>query len=99
VTAHVTLVVLFVLAGVRTAASHLLIGNLPTPGNNHIVDVDGIVPRPEDPLLNPEKPPFVDEGFHKPFHMPDGKPGDASETLIGNPGVLAEEIGLAENCV
>jgi hypothetical protein len=99
VTALVTLVVHSVLPGVRTATTHLLIGHFPPPGHYHIITVDGIVPRPEYPLIYPKKPPFIDEGFDKPHHMPDGKPCDRSETLISNPGVLPKEVGFGEDSV
>jgi hypothetical protein len=99
VTARVTLVVLFVLVGVRTAASHPAKRGLSPPRYHHIVDVDGVMPRPEHLLIYPQETAFIDEGFHKPHHMPDGESGDTSETLIGNPGMLAKEVGFGENGV
>jgi hypothetical protein len=57
------------------------------------------MPRPQHPLLNPQEPPLKDEGFDKPHDVPDGKPCDACETLIGNPGVLSKEIRFGQNGV
>ena len=52
----VTLVVHSVRSCRFSANTHLYKGDLPAPGNNHIVDVDGVVPRPQDPLVNPQEP-------------------------------------------
>jgi hypothetical protein len=97
VTAHVTLVVLFVLLGVFAANTHVLIRDLPAPGDHHIVDVDGVMPRPEHPLGNPQETAFNGEGFDEAFDMPDGKACDGSETLKGNPGALAKHVGFGED--
>jgi hypothetical protein len=106
VTGSVTLVVQSVRYGVTSAklacpptGAHVLKGALPAPGDNHIIDVYSIVPRPQHPLVYPQESSFKDEGFHKPLHMPDGEAGDTSETLIGNPGVLAKEVGFGEDGV
>jgi hypothetical protein len=99
VTASVTLVVQSVLAGVFSANAHLLIADLPAPGNDDMVNIDGIVTRPEDPFINSKKPPLVDEGFDETYDMPDGKPCDGSETLIGNPGVSSVEVRFGEDGV
>jgi len=64
-----------------------------------MVDVDGIVAVPQDPLIHPQQPPLPDEGFDEAYDMPDGEASDASDTLIGNPGVLAVEIGFGKNGV
>jgi len=61
VTALVTLVVYSVLPGVFFANAHLRKAHLPAPGNNHIVDVDGVVPRPQYPLRNPQEPSLIDQ--------------------------------------
>jgi hypothetical protein len=52
----VTLVVHSVRSCRFSANTHLYKGDLPAPGNNHIVDVDGVVPRLQDPLVNPQEP-------------------------------------------
>jgi hypothetical protein len=57
------------------------------------------VPGPQYPLGNPQEASLKDEGFHQALDMPDRKPRNASETLIGNPGVLAKEIRFGENGV
>jgi hypothetical protein len=59
-----------------------------------MVDVDGVVSRKDDPLINPEKPPLEDQGLDEPHHMPDGEAGDTGDTLIGNPGVFPIEVGF-----
>ena len=66
VTASVTLVVLFVLAGVFSANAHLLIGDFPPPRHHHMVDVDGVVPGPQPPLINPQEPPLEDVSLDSP---------------------------------
>ena len=91
-TPPVTLVVQSVLAGVWSANAHVLKGHLSAPGNDDMVDIDGIVPRPQDPLINPQEPTLKDEGFDKPHHVPDGEAGNPGNALIGNPGVLAKEV-------
>src|SRR5947207_15710944 len=87
VTDPVTLVVQSVRYGVGSATAHVLKGDLPAPRDNYIVDVNGIMPRPQHLLIYPQESPFKDQGFHKPHHMPDGEARDTSEKLIGNPGV------------
>jgi hypothetical protein len=57
------------------------------------------VPGPQYPFLNPQETAFIDQGFHKAYNMANGKAGDASETLIGNPGMLPKEVGFGENGV
>src|SRR2546430_7582731 len=99
VTCSVTLVVQSVRSGVTSANALVLKGDLPAPGDNYIVDVDGIVPRPKHPLIYPQKSPFKDQGFDKPLHMPDGEARDGSETLIGHPGVFAKEVRFGEDGV
>jgi len=99
VTGSVTLVVQSVLTGVGSATAHLRIGHLPAPGNNHVIDVDGIVPGPQHPLIYPQKSSLIDQGFDEALHMPDGEAGDRSETLIGNPGVFAKKVGFGEDGV
>ena len=99
VTGFVILVVHFVRSGVLSATAHLRKGHLPAPGDDDMVDVDGIVAVPEDLLINPKKPPVLDEGFDKAHHMPDGEARHGSETLIGNLGVLAKHIGFGEDGV
>jgi hypothetical protein len=58
-TPDVTLVVHSVLPVFFSANAHLLIAHLPAPGNNHMVDVDGIVARPQDPPVNAKQAPFT----------------------------------------
>ena len=99
VTGAVTLVVHSVLTGVFSANPHLLKGDLPAPGDDHIVDIDGVMPRPEYPLIYPQESPLEDEGFDQPLHMPDREPGNGSETLIGDPGMLAKHIGFGKDGV
>ena len=96
-TPFVTLVVQSVRSDGFSANAHLLIGDLPAPGNHHMVDVDGIVAVPENPLVNAEKPPFLDQGFDQAYHMPDGEAGDAGDAFIGNLGVFAVEVGFGED--
>ena len=98
-TPDVTLVVQSVLSGVFAANAHLLIGGLPAPGDNHMVDVDGVVAWPQHPLINPQEPPLKDQGFHQAYDMPDGEARDASETLISNPSVFTKEIRLRQDGV
>ena len=92
-TCHVTLVVQSVLTGVFSANPHLRKAHLSAPGNDHMVDVDGIMPWPEDFLVNPKKPTLKDQGFHQPFDMARAKAGDASDARIGNLGVLTRPRG------
>ena len=98
-TGLVTLVVQPILPGVFSPNTHILKGDFPSPGDHHMVDVDGIVPRPEDPLINPQQSTLIDERFDKAHHVPDRKPRYASETLIRNPGMLAEHVCLGEDRV
>ena len=99
VTALVTLVVQSVLTGVGSATAHLRKAHLPAPGNDDVVDVDGIVAVPQDPLVDPQESSLIDEGFDQTFDVPDGKSRNASDTLIGDPGVFAKEIGFGEDGV
>ena len=69
-TADVTLVVQSVLPGVFSTNAHLLIAHFLAPGNNHIVDVNRVVSRPQYPLIYPQKPPLKDKGFDQAFDMP-----------------------------
>ena len=64
-----------------------------------MVDVDGIMPRPQDSFGNPQEPPLHNEGFDKPLHVPDRIPRDGSDALIGNLGPLAKHVGFGEDGV
>src|SRR5947207_14925029 len=88
VTDPVTLVVQSVRYGVGSANAYVLKGDLPAPRDNYIVDINGVVPRPEDPLIYPQETAFIDQGFHNSLYMPDRKAGNPSKTLIGDPGML-----------
>jgi hypothetical protein len=55
--------------------------------------------RPERPPVNTQKALLTLQGFDQPHHMPAGKPRNASETLIGHPGVLAKKVGFRKDGV
>ena len=46
-------------SGLFPANAHLRKGYLPAPGDNHMVDVDCVVPPPQDPPVNAKQAPFT----------------------------------------
>src|SRR5205085_2822588 len=65
----------------------------------HMVDVNGVTPRPPHPLINPHHAALIDQGIHDTYHMAPGKPCHGSKILIANPCIFPIAVGFGTNGV
>src|SRR5437763_926810 len=99
-TGPVTLVVLFGLVSIQRSLKVLPFPPLPItpPGDHHIVDVDSIMPRPENASFGPEKPLLTLKHFDETLDVPDGEPRLPGNRFVGNPGILPVHICFGKDC-
>ena len=90
-----TLVVLFVPS--KTWA--LVVERISAPGNDNMIDIDGVVPCPEYPSLHPQLVAQLLQPGNGSVDRTSRKSGDRLDCLMGDPGMLAVDIGFGENCV